>query len=170
MDKPLTVSVSPQEESIDFVKTNSSPGSSWAHLRRNSLVTTPQPTHTNSTLHPNLLASRKLDVSMGSAKKVGHFSSSTRYSMLITYNGVIVLSTLFEFAFIREIHLLSISTLLTLAVINNYHLVFAFNKFWCAHKRKAMCNQLVQKSFVADSFTILSALFTSDVVESKVPW
>lgn len=81
-DKPLTVSVS-ENDSIDFVKTNSSPGSSWAHMRRSS-ISSNGPTHSlqlqhtpQSQLHNSLaanstplLASRKLDISMGSAKKV----------------------------------------------------------------------------------------------------
>ncbi|XP_067932021.1 inactive histone-lysine N-methyltransferase 2E-like isoform X2 [Watersipora subatra] len=68
LDKPLTVSVS-QSESMDFVKTNSSPGSSWAHLRRNSITGSNQPTNTAQSNTTPVLSSRKLDISMGSAKK-----------------------------------------------------------------------------------------------------
>ena len=53
------------EDNIDFVKTNSSPGSSWAHLRRNSMSTNSQPSQSTP-----IVPTRKLDTSMGSAKKV----------------------------------------------------------------------------------------------------
>lgn len=63
-EKPLSVSTS-MEDSIDFVKTNSSPGSSWAHLRRNSVSSNSHTTQITPTV-----PTRKLDTSMGSAKKV----------------------------------------------------------------------------------------------------
>ena len=70
IDKPLTVSVS-ESDNIDFVKTNSSPGSTWAHLRRNSVSSNSQSAHVSqANSNTPLLASRKLDTSMGSAKKV----------------------------------------------------------------------------------------------------
>lgn len=69
MDKSLSVitTPTPQEESIDFVITSSSPGSTFAHLRRTSVSGGSNNTAATASSTP----ARRLDTSMGSAKKVG---------------------------------------------------------------------------------------------------
>lgn len=68
LDKPLSIVTTPQEDSIDFVITNSSPGSTFAHLRRSSISANSVTSGSSTSL--STTPARKLDTSMGSAKKV----------------------------------------------------------------------------------------------------